>query len=162
MGFARRTLGRSDSRATSEDTCWVFDVDGCLVDSLLGTSLRPGARELLVHLAARRGPVLLWSAGGQDYAEHRAAQFGLEIIVNGCFAKGDRDELGFYRTTHLALGSGPTVYVDDRPEDLSPGLNVMAVRPYLTDDPHDRGLEEVARQVGLTSSDDSGRRRESS
>ena len=27
--------------------CWVFDVDGCLVDSLTGTSLRPGARELL-------------------------------------------------------------------------------------------------------------------
>src|SRR5581483_7077971 len=34
---------------------WVFDVDGCIVDSLTGTSLRPGARELLEHLRTGLG-----------------------------------------------------------------------------------------------------------
>ena len=38
--------------ATTETDGWVFDVDGCLVDSLTGTSLRPGARELLARLRA--------------------------------------------------------------------------------------------------------------
>jgi hypothetical protein len=41
------------------------------------------------------------------------------------------------------------LFVDDRPEDLFPGLTVIALRPYLADDPHDRGLEEIARMVGL-------------
>ena len=30
---------------------WAFDVDGCLVDSLTGTSLRPGALEVLAGSA---------------------------------------------------------------------------------------------------------------
>ena len=43
---------------------WVFDVDGCLVDSLTGTSLRPGAATLLAGLRARGRTVIVWSAGG--------------------------------------------------------------------------------------------------
>ena len=53
---------------------------------------------------------------------------------------------------HLDLGSEPTVFVDDHPEDLSPDLTVVAVTPYLSDDPHDRGLEEVAQVAGLATS----------
>ncbi len=52
------------------DVCWVFDVDGCLVDSLTGTSLRPGAQDIVMRLAAQ-GRVLLWSAGGEGYARAR-------------------------------------------------------------------------------------------
>jgi long-chain acyl-CoA synthetase len=156
MVLGHRTLGRSEEPSTSEATYWVFDIDGSLVDSLSGTSLRPGARALLTHLVARDQPVLFWSAGGQQYAERRAAQFDLESLVDACFAKEGRDELGFYITSHLALGSSPAIFVDDRPEDLSPGLTVVAVRPYLADDPHDRGLEAVSRLAGLATSVNAG------
>ena len=151
MGLACRTLGRSGAPGVSEPTCWVFDIDGSLVDSLTGTSLRPGTRDLLTHLVTQDRRVLFWSAGGQAYAAQRATQFALESLVAGCFGKEGRDASGFYVTSHLALGAGPTVFVDDRPEDLSPGLTVIAVSPYLSHDPHDRGLEVVARRAGLRS-----------
>src|SRR5580693_5635729 len=117
MDSAHRTLGRSDSPSASQVTCWVFDVDGCLVDSLTGTSLRPGARELLDSLAGR-SQVLLWSAGGDTYARARAEQFRVDHLVNGYFSKEGRDAEGHYLTMHLPLGSGRAVFVDDRPEDL--------------------------------------------
>ena len=156
MGLACRTLGRSSAPSTPAPTCWVFDIDGSLVDSLSGTSLRPGARSLLTHLASREDQVLFWSAGGQKYAAERAAQFGLESLVSGCFGKEGRDDTGFYLTMHLALGPGRTIFVDDRPEDLSPDLTVIAVSPYLADDPHDRGLEKVARRAGIAPATDFG------
>jgi long-chain acyl-CoA synthetase len=149
MASAHRTLGRFDAPSAGQSCCWVFDVDGTLVDSLTGTSLRPGARDLLISFAARDSRVLFWSAGGQAYAAQRAAQFDVESLVKGFFAKEGRDRSGFYTTSHLALGSGPTVFVDDHPEDLPPGLSVIAVSPYLVDDIHDRGLAEVARRAGL-------------
>ena len=46
---------------------------------------------------------------------------------------------------------GPRGYLD-RPEDLADELEVIAVSPYLSDDPHDRGLRAVARRAGLSSS----------
>ena len=98
--------GRLPGGKTSSATdCWVFDVDGCLVDSLSGTSLRPGARELLDSLAGR-ARVLLWSAGGDAYARARAEQFQVDHLVSGCFSKEGRDAEGRYLTTHLPLGSG--------------------------------------------------------
>ena len=151
MGFGYHTLGRSDATPASEATSWVFDVDGTLVDSLTGTSLRPGARDLLAFLAAGDARVIFWSAGGCDYAAQRAAQFGMEPLVNGFFSKEGRDERGFYTTSHLGLGPEPAFFVDDRPEDLSPVLTVIAVSPYLAEDAHDRGLHEVARRAGLPS-----------
>ena len=141
--------GRPTGGQTSSATdCWVFDVDGCLVDSLTGTSLRPGTRELLDSLAGRT-QVLLWSAGGDTYARARAEQFQVDHLVNGYFAKEGRDVEGHYLTIHLPLGSGRAVFVDDRPEDLDDRLDVIAVSPYLSDDPHDRGLRAVARRAGL-------------
>ncbi len=128
--------------------CWVFDVDGCLVDSLTGTSLRPGAGELLEHLGGT-GRVILWSAGGGAYARSRAEQFALDGHVSGYFPKEGRDDDGCYVTGHLPLDVGRVVFVDDRPEDLAPDLEVLSVSPYLSDDPHDHGLEVVARRAGL-------------
>jgi hypothetical protein len=96
--------------------------------------------------------VLLWSAGGDDYARARAEQFQVDHLVNGYFSKEGRDAGGCYLTTHLPLGAGPAVFVDDRPEDLSGELDVVAVSPYLSDDPHDRGLRAAARRAGLSSS----------
>jgi long-chain acyl-CoA synthetase len=128
--------------------CWVFDVDGCLVDSLTGTSLRPGARELLAHLA-RGTRIILWSAGGGDYARARAEQLGVDGHVSEYFSKGGRDGDGRYRIAHLPVDPGRAVFVDDRPEDLAHHVEVLAVSPYLSDDPHDRGLDAVARRAGL-------------
>jgi long-chain acyl-CoA synthetase len=142
-------LGRPAGCATPAGAqCWVFDVDGCLVDSLTGTSLRPGAREILDALAGRTR-VLLWSAGGDTYARARAEQFEVDHLVSGFFAKEGRDARGHYLTTHLPLGTGTVVFVDDRPEDLGEDVEVLAVSPYLADDAHDRGLQAVARRAGL-------------
>ena len=142
-------LGRpGGAESPSEADCWVFDVDGCLVDSLTGTSLRPGAREILGSLAGHTR-VLLWSAGGDDYAQARARQFEVDHLVSGFFAKEHRDARGCYLTTHLPVGAGGAVFVDDRPEDLAEDLDVVAVSPYLAEDAHDRGLEVLARRVGL-------------
>lgn len=140
--------GLTGSYTQQSADCWVFDVDGCLIDSLTGTSLRPGARELLEHLTGSGRRVLLWSAGGDRYARARAEQFAVEIHVSGYFAKEGRDAVGCYRTEHLPAG-GRCVFVDDRPEDLPDALEVIPVSPYLFEDPHDRGLEVAARRAGL-------------
>jgi phosphoglycolate phosphatase-like HAD superfamily hydrolase len=128
--------------------CWVFDVDGCLVDSLTGTSLRPGARALLGHLG-HESRVILWSAGGDDYARDRAEQFGVDGHVSGYFPKEGRDADGRYLTGHLPVDPRRAVFVDDRPEDLAPGLDVLSVSPYLSEDPHDHGLVAVSQRAGL-------------
>jgi len=132
---------------------WVFDVDGCIVDSLTGTSLRPGARELLEHLRTGLGVrVLVWSAGGADYAERRARSLGIHHLAAAFHSKVSRDRDGRYRTDHLAVEPGRAVFVDDRPEDLPAGVQVVAVSPYLAENPHDRGLGPAARVAGLTTS----------
>ncbi len=142
-------LGRpGDAEMPSDADCWVFDVDGCLVDSLTGTSLRPGAKEIL-HSLAGRTRVLLWSAGGDDYAQARARQFQVDHLLSGFFSKEERDTRGHYVTAHLPIGPGSAVFVDDRPEDLAEDLEVVAVSPYLAGDAHDRGLEVVAQRAGL-------------
>jgi long-chain acyl-CoA synthetase len=129
--------------------CWVFDVDGCLIDSLTGTSLRPGARDLLEHLAQNGRRIILWSGGGDAYARARAEEFGVDHLVSGYFAKDGRDAGGRYLTAPLPLRDRQAVFVDDRPEDLAHDLDVLAVSPYLSDDPHDHGLRHVARRAGL-------------
>lgn len=112
--------------------------------------MRPGARELLEHLGRTGRRVVLWSAGGDAYARARAAEFGLDHLVNGSFGKDARGPDGCYRTAHLPIAGHAAVFVDDRPEDLPPDLDVLAVSPYLSDDPFDRGLQPVARRAGLS------------
>ena len=141
--------GPAGTGGQAEADCWVFDVDGCLVDSLTGTSLRPGARDLLEHLGGSGCRIILWSAGGDDYARHRAEQFAVDDLVSGYFGKEDRDGEGCYWMGQLPVRRHRCVFVDDRPEDLAHQLEVVAVSPYLSDDPHDRGLEAVARRAGL-------------
>lgn len=142
--------GRPTRGVTPIDSgCWVFDVDGCLVDSLTGTSLRPGARRILEHLAGRTR-IFWWSAGGDGYARARAEQFKVDHLVDGYFSKDGRDAGGCYVTTHLPVSLGSAVFVDDQPENLAEDVEVLTVPPYLADDPHDRGLERVAQRAGLT------------
>jgi long-chain acyl-CoA synthetase len=150
MSATSPSLGRSTGSVTPPDArYWVFDVDGCLVDSLSGTSLRPGAREILEHLA-KRTRVFLWSAGGAGYAQARAEQFRVDHLLSGYFSKEGRDADGCYLTTHLPVRGGSAVFVDDRPEDLAGDVDLLTVSPYLAEDPHDRGLDLVAQRAGLT------------
>jgi len=128
---------------------WVFDVDGCLIDSLTGSSLRPGAFELLTYLRDGGGTVFVWSAGGGDYAHRRAVEQGIDALLDGFHGKDRRDRSGRYVTDHFLTGLDGIVFVDDRPEDMPIGADVVAVSPYLSDDPHDRGLARVAERIGI-------------
>jgi hypothetical protein len=127
---------------------WVFDVDGCLIDSLTGTSLRPGSVALLTHLRGTRCRVLLWSAGGADYARQRATEQGVAQLFDGFGAKDERDADGRYVVDRSFAATDDIVFVDDRPEDMPLSAEVLAVPPYLVDDRYDRGLHAVARWAG--------------
>ena len=119
---------------------WVFDLDGCIVDSLTGSSLRPGTIELLERLRRAGVTTVLWSAGGADYAKHRADTHGLTSLFDAFHDKDGRDAAGRYRTDHFLDDHTRVVFVDDRPEDMPEGAEVIAVSPYLGLNPHDRGL----------------------
>ena len=117
---------------------WVFDVDGCLVDSLTGTSLRPGARALLGHLG--RVAASFCGAPAGRLRRGPGGQFGVDGHVSDYFPKEGRDAAGCYLTGHLPVDPRRAVFVDDRPEDLASGLEVLPVSPYLSEDPHDHAL----------------------
>jgi phosphoglycolate phosphatase-like HAD superfamily hydrolase len=129
---------------------WVFDVDGCLVDSLIGTSLRPLARDLLEHLAAQGCETIWWSAGGQPHARARAERFGVDHLVTRFCEKDERDLDRRYATRHLGVDLEAAIFVDDRPEDMPVGAQVIAVAPYLVENPRDRGLAAASLRAGLT------------
>jgi phosphoglycolate phosphatase-like HAD superfamily hydrolase len=126
---------------------WAFDVDGCLVDSLTGTSLRPLARPLLEHLHAGGITVVLWSAGGGEYARRRAEAHGIDHLVHAYYDKDERGDDGRYVVSHLALEHRPGVCVDDQPYELPEHVDPVGVAPYLSPDPHDRGLAAVLERV---------------
>ena len=78
---AKASRGRSRPAAQLRErarmgTVWAFDVDGCLVDSITGTSLRPLARPVLEQLRAQGSTVVLWSAGGGEYPDGRPSWSG--------------------------------------------------------------------------------------
>lgn len=131
---------------------WVFDVDGCFIDSLSGTSLRPRTADLFGFIRNSGSRLLVWSAGGDTYAWRRLEQHGIDHLVHSCFSKEERDDAGCYIVDHVLdddLHDRPTVFVDDRPEDLQQVLDVIAVSPYLADNPHDQGLKKVAERAGM-------------
>jgi phosphoglycolate phosphatase-like HAD superfamily hydrolase len=128
---------------------WVFDVDGCLIDSLTGSSLRPGSAELLAHLRDAGCSLVLWSAGGAVYALQRAEEHGVAAFFSAFHDKEGRDDAGRYVTERFLATLDAVVFVDDRPEDLPAAADVVAVAPYLVDNPHDRGLAPARRRAGL-------------
>lgn len=149
---------RAPAGAWAPGAVWCFDVDGTLVDSHTGTSLRPGAVDLLTGLAALGCRLVLWSAGGADHARARAVDHGVDHLFAQVADKGDRDVLGHYRLARPAGGpGGPVVYVDDRPEDLPGEEVVVAVSPYLVHDPHDTGLVRGLAAIGVPWPASSGR-----
>ena len=129
----------------ADDVC-VFDVDGTLIDSLTGTSLRPGSVELLTDLRRAGYATILWSAGGASYAWDRAREHGIAELFDSFQPKEERDTEGRYRSTFIP-GLDRAVFIDDRPEDMPVGANVIAVSPYIAHNPHDRGLAKVVALV---------------
>jgi phosphoglycolate phosphatase-like HAD superfamily hydrolase len=129
---------------------WVLDVDGCLIDSLTGMSLRPGAADLLEQLHSSGHMIVLWSAGGADYAEARATSHGIAEYVHRFHAKEARDLDGRY-IPHFVDEDEVVVFVDDRPEDMPVGAAVITVSPYIGPNPHDRGLARAADHAALRS-----------
>lgn len=119
---------------------WAFDVDGCLVDSMSGVSLRPHARQVLAALHATGAVLVLWSAGGEEHARGMAARHGIAHLLAGVHDKLGRDDDGRLTTTHLPPAHRPTVVVDDRPEEAPAGTRVIGVPPYTAPDAADRGL----------------------
>lgn len=126
---------------------WAFDVDGCLVDALTGGSLRPLARSVLEQLAAADATVVLWSAGGGDYARRRAEAHGIDHLVHAFYDKDERDADGRYVTTHLAAAHHPDVCVDDQPEELPVHVDSVAVTTYLAHDPYDRAFAPLLERI---------------
>jgi phosphoglycolate phosphatase-like HAD superfamily hydrolase len=122
---------------------WAFDVDGCIVDSLTGGSVRPGTVEILERLRAEGHVVVLWSAGGSTYAQGRAEQHGFAHLINAAYGKLARDADGRWSMADFAADHRPEVLVDDRPEDAPRALEVIGVSPYIAPDEHDRGLDRV-------------------
>jgi long-chain acyl-CoA synthetase len=135
------------TRATAARV-WAFDVDGCLVDSVTGTSLRPLARPVLEQLRAQGSTVVLWSAGGGEYARRRAEALGIDDLVHAFYDKDERGDDGRYLVTHLAEEHRPDVCVDDRPEELPVHVDPVAVSPYLAPNAHDLGLAALLERLG--------------
>ena len=128
---------------------WIFDVDGCVVDSLLGSSLRPGARQILERLRSEGHEVIWWSAGGIDHARGRAERFGVAGLVDRFAEKEGRDADGRYLVASLSIVLDQSIFVDDRPEDLPREAEVLAVPPYLIENPRDQGLAAIAARAGI-------------
>ncbi len=119
---------------------WAFDVDGTLIGSIRGGSLRPGTAELLLALAARSVICVLWSAGGAEYARRRATQHQIDRHFVAFYGKGERDLRDRYSSDHFDAAHQPTVFIDDSPIDLPLGARIFTVTQFLGNNPADRVL----------------------
>jgi long-chain acyl-CoA synthetase len=119
---------------------WAFDLDGCLVDALSATSVRPLVPEVLAHLRAAAIPVVVWSAGGADYARRVLTRAGVDHLVDGYYDKV-RGPDGRWRFDAFAADHRPVTCVDDDPAGVPDGVRVVPVPPYLSANPHNRGFE---------------------
>jgi hypothetical protein len=125
------------------DDVWVFDVDGTLIGSIRSDKLRPGAEELLELLARRGTTVVVWSAGGAEYAERMLDQFGLTHQVSAFYHKETRGPDGRYLVDHLPPEHRPGTLVDDYPDDVPDNCRVIRVRQFLGGNTRDTGLNEA-------------------
>jgi phosphoglycolate phosphatase-like HAD superfamily hydrolase len=125
------------------DEVWVFDVDGTLVGSIRSDRLRPGAEELLETLHARGATMVVWSAGGAEYARRMLAQFDLVHYFSAFYAKDERGANGRYVVDHMSPDHQPGTLVDDYPHEVAEGGRVIGVRQFLGGNPSDAGLREA-------------------
>lgn len=139
--FADPASGTRMHSHNDPDDVWVFDVDGTLIGSIRSDRLRPGAQELLETLTACGRTVVVWSAGGAEYAERMLEQFGLEHHVSAFYHKDTRGPDGRYLVDHMRPEHRPGTLVDDYPHEVSDRCRVIGVRQFLGGNLSDRGLE---------------------
>lgn len=125
---------------------WAFDLDACLVDSTTASSLRPLARDALEALGSAGVRVVIWSAGGADYARRVAERVDIASLVDGFYDKV-RDGDGRWTTAVFAPEHVPTTCVDDQPDSLPRDVLVIAVPPYIGASPHNTGFTAVQAAV---------------
>lgn len=90
----------------------VFDVDGTLIDN--EDSPRFEVIDMLRSFHAIGYTILVWSGGGEDYAQMRVRQLGLTKFVTAAYAKG-----------HDIVAD---LAVDDSPDaDFGPNIPVIVV-----------------------------------
>ena len=83
----------------------MFDVDATILDGMSGRVLRPLVRETFAELVARGRMVVLWSAGGEQYAQRKAADHALDSHVAACFGKDRRSDDGTFEATGSWIAS---------------------------------------------------------
>ena len=132
-------LDASDALASA--TTWLFDLDGCLVDSMGGTILRPFARQLLEALTTRGVTVRIWSAGGDDYAVRVAERVGIADLVAGFHTKV-RQPAGTWALPE-AVDDHVVVCVDDQPDGVPEDVTTIGVFPFIGARPHDRAFARL-------------------
>ncbi|MET0147192.1 MAG: NIF family HAD-type phosphatase [Ilumatobacteraceae bacterium] len=125
-------------------TTWLFDLDGCLVDSMGGTILRPHARELLEALLGLGITVRIWSAGGDDYANRVAERVGIADLVAGYHTKV-RQPSGTWALPDVVgrATERSVVCVDDQPDGVPGHVTTIAVFPFIGARPHDRAFARL-------------------
>lgn len=119
---------------------WAFDVDGTLIGSIRSDQLRPGAADLLGWLDDHGATIVVWSAGGADYARRMAEAHEITHHVDAFYGKEQRDESRRYVIDHFEPIHRPDVFVDDVPEDLPPEIAVKAVSQFFGGNEADREL----------------------
>jgi hypothetical protein len=128
-------------------TVWAFDVDGCLVDAMTGTSLRPGTLEVLSRLRDVGATVVLWSAGGRAHAASRANELRFAHLIDAIYGKEHRGPDGRWTTGNLAPEHQPDVFVDDWPDEAPATARLFPVAPYISPNPDDRGLAALLAEL---------------
>lgn len=121
---------------------WAFDLDGCLVDGISATSLRPLARDVLERLRSSGTPVLVWSAGGAAYARRVAERVGIAELIDAFYDKIPGPD-GLWTIDDFPPAHIPGTFVDDQPERVPAGARVLAVAPYIGVSEHNRGFADV-------------------
>jgi long-chain acyl-CoA synthetase len=127
-------------------TVWAFDVDGTLVDSMSGRSLRPYALDVLRGLHGDGATLVLWSAGGAEHAHAMGLRHAFADLFSAVYDKHALVD-GRLPTAHLPAHHRPDVVVDDRPEEAPTGVRVVPVPVYFSPDPDDRGLLPLWQEV---------------
>jgi long-chain acyl-CoA synthetase len=139
------TSSTSPPTPTGLRRAWVFDVDGCLVDLMGGTTLRPLVRDLLEQLVARHIDVVLWSAGGAEYAARRANATGIAHLISAYYDKAHRDSDGRWSAAHIHAVHMVITFVDDQPDEIPDP--VIGVSPYIGENQHDRAFADMLTQL---------------
>ena len=119
---------------------WLFDVDGTLIGSIRSDVLRPRVVELFDLLRRDGRTIVVWSAGGADYARRKLDRFDLTGYVACFYDKDRRGRDGRYLVSHLPPQHRPGTCVDDFPHEAPPGSRIVGVPQFFGGNPVDNGL----------------------